>query len=219
MKLFELTENIKPVADFDLGMDWKIPVVQMKDSNIPAEKGDKLGQGRQARVYEFPNRPGTIIKHVSIDAGFKDDPHANFINLAIIHQDNPFFPKIYNAKIYVNERGHGMALVVQMEKLHRMSSNALSEVGASLLASLGIGPESVEFDNHGAQSLDNRLWQAFESSERRMELADKTKNPHLAKAIYAIEPFFRKFHNDIMSANLMLRLTSAGPHLVFTDPF
>lgn len=219
MKLFELKISKAPSADFDLGIEWKIPVVQTKDDTIPSEKGKQIGRGRQARVYEFPNRPGSVIKHVSIDPDVKEDPHANFINLALIHQDNPFFPKIYNAKIYVNKNKIGMSLIVQMEKLHPIDSDTLSEVGASLLASLGIGPDSVEFDQHGIQNIDNRLWQAFESSTRRMELAENTKNPHLAKAIYAIEPLFRKFHNDISSQNLMLRLTSAGPHLVFTDPF
>jgi len=219
MKLSELTEDRPPSAAFDLGIDWKIPVVQMKDDTVPSERGDRVGIGRQARVYEFPNHPGAVIKHISIDPEPKEDPHANFINLALHHQDNPFFPKIYNTKIYVNKNEISMALVVQMEKLHPIASNALSEVGASLLASLGIGPDSTEQDQHGSQNIDNRLWHAFESSTRRMELAENTKNPHLAKAIYVIEPFFRKFHNDISSQNLMVRLTSAGPHLVFTDPF
>ena len=60
MKLFELKISKAPDSNFDLGMDWKIPVVQMKDSNVPSERGEEIGHGRQARVYEFPNQPGAV---------------------------------------------------------------------------------------------------------------------------------------------------------------
>ena len=240
MKLSELTEAAGPDLEkpgVQASGDWKIPVVTLNSDTRPSERGNQIGKGRQAKVFEFPNKPGTVIKHVSVKEDFKTDVHANFINLAIKHQDNPFFPKIYNAKIYTNKGKFGAehapgekTLVVQMEKLHPMNKSNISDSAQHLLYSIGIdnskprGPETEEDPNpinnvQRSMDIDAVLRRAFEDSTKRMEIAENTKNPHLAKAIYALEPLFQSYDNDILIQNLMLRLTSTGPQLVFTDPF
>ncbi len=210
MKLSELIETVETSGD------WNIPIIQTKTDNRPSERGKYMGSGRQARVYEFPNLPGSVIKHVMVNPNVKIDTHANFINLALKHQDNPFFPQIYNAKLYTDDKRTEVVLVVQMEKLFPTTAWKLADSTEALLNSLGINSKPLPDQQ---ANIDDILWNAFKTSTRRLELAEETKNPQFAKAIYTLEPLFMKYANDISASNMMIRLTSVGPHLVFVDPF
>ena len=227
MKLYEL----------QIEKDWRIPVVKPKKPIGKSDKGSLLGSGRQGSAYGFENRPNSIIKFVKstdrLGKGYQFDDHINFINMVVKHQDNPFFPKIYNAKIY-DQSEHNMpdVLVVQMEKLHHLTAKKLEDVASHVLASLGFEkinksartPDTNydEHDNDKAGEI-NHSWEyalhkTLAHKDEREQLIDRTKNPKLKEALIYLEPLFQKFGSDITEKNIMFRLTSSGPHLVFSDP-
>lgn len=179
-----------------------------------ASRGLKhLGGGVQGEAYELPSIPGTVIKTAKVRNPDKDG-YVTFVKLALEHQDNPFFPKIYNAilrELTVSESGYPFELIVQMEKLHRMQTQELVDVVPHLFKRLGIElPSDDTF----------YLRQLFDDSNTRREYAEKTQNPKFKEALELLEPLFKKFRfQDLHSGNWMIRLTSVGPQLVIIDPF
>lgn len=179
-----------------------------------ASRGLKdIGGGVQGTAYKLPHIPGTIIKTAKVKNP-ETDGYVTFVKLVLDHQDNPFFPKIYNAvirKLSVTEKGNPFELIIQMERLHKLSSTELYEIAPQLFKRLGIDIPRDDLGNIRA---------LFDYPEQRMEMAAKTKNPQFAEALNVLEPLFNKFSTqDLHSGNWMIRLTSVGPQLVIIDPF
>ncbi len=57
-----------------------------------------LGSGMQGSAFKHPHIPNTVIKTAKVRTKNPDDnPYVAFVKLSLDHQDNPFFPRIYNA--------------------------------------------------------------------------------------------------------------------------
>jgi hypothetical protein len=57
-----------------------------------------IGGGAQAIAYLHKKFPGKVIKTIQLSG--TDDPVYQFMRLAMKHQNNPYFPKIYSVKMY-----------------------------------------------------------------------------------------------------------------------
>ena len=186
--------------------------------NMP-DKYKMLGSGAQAVAYTHPKDPTKIVKYVKLDKrNPQGDSHVRWINMVKQHQNNPFFPRIFNTKIIKTDNG-GNVLVVVMERLHDLvlntksgEGNRLQDAMTSMMRRLGVradDPVTSVF------SFDTYMSEA----ENRKELAEKTKNPMLKQALELMEPMFMKYGSDLHNENFMARLTGSGPQLVFLDPF
>lgn len=62
------------------------------------DKFDLLGVGQQAIALAHKKHPNSVIKTIQLSG--KNDIVLAFIRLCMTHKTNPFFPKIFAAKIY-----------------------------------------------------------------------------------------------------------------------
>ena len=189
-------------------------------------KGDFIDSGYQAQVYQHPRDPNRVIKLVDMD-NTKADSYLDFIKLAMDHQDNPHFPRIFSAKVYEkheddkNEEGEfqeessgDYRLVVVMEKLHSITDEKLEQAAIAAFENIGI-PNRV-----AANSIfEPRLLQDY--IEYHYDDTMAMVSSHLDKFIEAyklLQPYIDEYGQDMHSRNFMLRLTGTGPVLVLVDP-
>jgi len=166
-----------------------------------------LGAGMQAAAYKHPHIPNTVIKTAKVSDPERDG-YVKFVKLVIDHQDNPFFPKIYNAVLRKLPHEE-YELIVQMERLHKLSSRELFDITPQLFARLGIKLEDLE-----------DMWDYLNDPDVWRYLIENTKNPKFAEALELLlsaDPLLRT--HDLHVGNWMVRLTSVGPQLVIIDPF
>jgi hypothetical protein len=224
MKLQELFEKI------DLSTSTPI---QFGDSNWLPISGDLVGQGVQARV--FSAGPGMVTKIAVLDEEMGlNDPTIKFLDLILEHQDNPFFPKIYHARVYRDKEGiKNPVLIVQMEKLIPITDPKIRDASAGLYDQLGIGTKNLSpaFKQHIKQfdkptqtilsktsALRDKISKAPESKDIT-KLGSRSKNPQFKEALKVLGPAMKKHGDDLHHGNWMVRLTGAGPQLVIVDPF
>ena len=227
MKILEiLREYDEAVEDDDLKHDIpKVEIPHRSSKRYSIEdirrsvsyKHGKLGSGAQATAHPHPNDPTKIVKYVKVDT--RDparDSHVQYINMVSKHRNNPFFPRIYNAKTLHHEDADEITLVVVMEKLHPVASawetdEKLEYSVSQMMRRLGI---KVDEPISNPFALDS-----FMSNQgNRKQLRDSTDNPQFKEALELMEPFFRKHGTDLHNENFMVRLTGHGPQLVFADP-
>lgn len=104
---------------------------------------DKIGSGAEAEVYAGRDS-GTIIKELWIKESTKTSATYQYIDMVMSHQDNPFFPRIYNAKLYTRHVGKGHSkLVIHMERLQTFNSAKTEHLLPQLLDQLGISADDV----------------------------------------------------------------------------
>jgi len=130
MKVYELLiekQNIKHV-----------PVNQLPNM----ERNKSIGSGYEAKVYASKDG-GTVIKEVVIRGNVEESAIYNYINMVMSHQDNPFFPRINNAKLYTHKTMGAHKLVIQMEKLTDFNSAKVEHLLPQLLDQLGINIQDV----------------------------------------------------------------------------
>jgi hypothetical protein len=121
------------------------------------------------------------------------------------HQDNPFFPRIYKAKIYKDEENL-YALRVEMEKLISLYDPKMIDTAPHIFRQLGLS-----FGSHDRNDWNNPAYVK--------DVIESTNNPKFAEALRILSPYFQKFSSDLHKKNMMVRLTGSGPQLVITDPF
>lgn len=168
---------------------------------VAGKKGKEIGGGVTAQVFgsEKPNTIRKISYHAS-----PNDAYIQYIKIILQHQDNPFFPRIYNAKLY--KKSGLYALFMEMEKLISLKDPKMIDTAYHIFRQLGLDYMSY------------RPWD-WENSNFIEGLKQKSNNPHFIEAVNILEPLFKKFISDLHKNNMMVRLTSSGPQLVITDPF
>lgn len=195
--------------------------------------GHAIGSGVQARAYHTGTGMVTKVAVLDEDLGL-NDPAVKFLDLILQHQDNPFFPKIYHARVYRDKEGAAdPILIVQMEKLTPLTDEKIVDAASGLLDQLGIGTKEMSpaFKKHVSQygkptanvltktsALKQKLQGAFQEKDIT-KLASRSKNPQFREAIKVLAPAMLKYGVDLHHGNWMVRLTGAGPQLVIIDPF
>lgn len=228
--------------------DYKrIPIVTIKKPIDTSQAGrnqsvSKLGSGIQGAAYGFKSRPNAVTKLANMES--LNDSYLNYIQTILQHQDNPFFPKIHNAKIleYTQSRWDPRihdedlddrdreemrrpryTLALQMEKLQPLGNTNLRDSAAQVLQSLGLEEDDFNVDNWDDPKNKDNMWDEvmrtnFGDAGFRKQLASKTKNPKFKEALQIMEPVFQKYGSDLKEDNMMARLTQYGPQIVFVDP-
>ena len=176
--------------------------------------GDELSAGNiEGFVKAHEKDPNKVNKIVRIPAS-GHAPYLDFLNVALKHQDNPFFPKIYHAKRY-DDHSSGESVFIQAERLHELDDFEFRKHTVAIMNQLGIELTDADFRN--------RIWvvkifEAFETSKGRAKLVEKSTNPQFKQAMKAIEPLLRKYKSDMHGQNFMFRTGGGEPHLVIIDP-
>jgi hypothetical protein len=193
MKVFELLE-------YDTKIDLTPRQVQR---SIDVTKGGELGSGFQAWVGK--TKSNTAIKKAKIPSrNPENSAYVQFVKLVSEHQDNPFFPRIYSAKLLQEPLGDQF-LIVHMEKLYPIEHPKIRFNVKEMSKLLKLPNIFTDF--------------SVDRPEIRKEIAEKTKNPKLKEALELLEPMFVKYGSDMHRENWMVRLTSIGPQIVIADPF
>ncbi len=191
-----------------LEADTTLNLTPRNVKRVNTGKMKSAGGGLQASVHK--TKSNTVVKKAYIpNANPEDDAYVKYVKLISEHQGNPFFPRIYSAKMYQEDPVEGaelgkVYLVVHMERLQELTGKKITDTAQELIRSLGINGLT-----------DN----SFDNTASRFSIAEETTNPQLRDAIFLMEPLFREFGSDLHVGNFMLRLTSTGPQLVFADPF
>lgn len=228
MKLHELL-----IEKIDL---TKSTQVDFKGHQWLPVSGDLVGQGVQARAYNAGM--GMVNKVVVLDDELGlQDPAVKFLDIILQHQDNPFFPKIYHARVYRDKEGIlDPILLVQMEKLIPITDEKIRDSVAGLFDQLGIGTKELSpaFKKHVSKydkstkkilsktsALSSKLMNAAMAGDSRAiaRLGSRSKNPQFREAIKLLAPTMAQEGSDLHHGNWMVRLTGSGPQLVIIDPF
>lgn len=162
--------------------------------------------GANSTAYEH-KKSNTVLKVTDLDT--LSNTHANyqFLRLAMKHQDNPYFPKIYKAKAYPGADGKVKEITMKMEKLYHLNSRnfhiLFDELGLSVPYKVDMWTASMQLDA------------MFRKQEFRQQLLTKIKNSKLREALRLLEPLFKHYTPDVHCMNWMVR---ANNELVITDP-
>ena len=227
MKLSELLTEAKKL------FGGNIPIIQLrKDKELSKAKLSKhfIGDGAQTSVYSHPKTPNSVIKIGKVENVHKDGP-LQFISIALKHQDNPFFPRIYKAKLYVHHE-YGGTLYVEMERLHPVKDANLQHNMVGIFKNiLGVDEKALIniVKQHPAYAgrkvsedvpIEALITRSMLSSSQLKELARISKNEQFTEAINSIAGVKgASAMLDLHPGNMMFRLTSVGPQLVIVDPF
>lgn len=115
------------------------------------ERADRIGGGLEADVYKAKDA-NSVIKDLWIDGGEDSNATYHYIDMIMSHQNNIFFPKIYNATLYMrSEDAERKKLIIQMERLHSFDSAKTEHLLPQLIQQMGISKESID------DMLDNEL--------------------------------------------------------------
>ena len=182
--------------------------------------------GSDTIVYEHPTQPNKVIKIGTITTTQQSGP-LQFIKLALLHQDNPCFPKIYKTKLYSQVTGD--ILFVLMERL--IDLKTLPNINNVLTTTLGLDDNDLlhiikqnpTFRNHKL-SVDTPTfeltWKALYSTPQVKLAAEMTTNTLLKQAfLHLLQVPHAGDTINLTIDNMMIRTTPSGPQLVIVDPF
>ena len=130
---------------YELLNESNIKHVTVKNMPDIKERNPKIGSGFEAEVYAAKDG-ATIIKELWIKESIETNASYQYINMVMSHQDNPYFPRIYNAKLYTSKREDDThsKLIIQMEKLVEFDTSKTEHLLPQLIAQLGIAPDDVD---------------------------------------------------------------------------
>jgi hypothetical protein len=188
----------------------------------------EIGSGAFGRAYSSTSpkrinqikkvgRAGDINKSTNVKS-VEEDGYLSYIStvykLAQSGDNNPFFPRIFNLKIFRNEDGF-LSYNLDMEKLVSLDSEhvpdlLLSQYYEELTTGMA-GARSASPAREIAMMLDNAIQYGDFS-----QIRDKS----LKKALAVVGSVRARgsFMPDLHAGNIMLRITGNKPQLVILDP-
>lgn len=107
------------------------------------DRNEQVGSGYEAKVYAGKDG-ATVIKEVMLKGEPEESGIYNYINMVLQNQDNPFFPRIYNAKLYTHKTAGRHKLIVQMEKLTDFNNAKVEHLLPQLLDQMGVDIQDVD---------------------------------------------------------------------------
>lgn len=200
-----------------------IPVVVVSHPPFAGKRKHVIGGGLQADVYAPPSlqKSNKVVKVARMLVDPEDDGYLKYVNLVLDHPDNPFFPKIYFAKMYqVGADSDYFYLMVELERLHEVTEKRLIDVAREQFSRLGFEEDVLEIVNNSVRG--GRISELLDDADFRTYLVKNSNNPKFKEAMILLEPLlsgkFPGVVNDMHVGNWMLRLTGHGPQLVISDP-
>ena len=195
-------------------------------TDIPFNKNLKhTGDGYQTIAFLHKKYPNKVIKIIQMD----DNTNAayQFLRLCIKHQNNPYFPKIYNFKLYKNTIDNEdrelkvntyynddftnydkyisppdqqkYVLYVVTERLFKIPYSEFDKICMKLF---------------NISAYDMRGY--YRNPKHRKELYNKLHDKKLKEAFKLLEPLFNHYDIDIMSTGNLLKRENG--QLVINDP-
>ena len=162
---------------YELLNESNIKHVTVKQHPDIEDKNKKLGFGFEAKVYA-DKTGGTVIKEVPISGDVEDSATYQYIDKVMSNQDNPFLPRIYNAKLYTHHAMGKKKLVVQMERLTDFNSEKVAHLLPQLLAQLGIS----EFDvGRGSREHIQQMRSGSQPEENDFDTAEQQERDQKVK--------------------------------------
>lgn len=175
-----------------------------------AQGRKEIGSGQTTRAFHS-RTPGLVDRLMYVKG--KNDPYLQFIRLVQKHQDNPYFPKIPNAKLYktdqTDEDGTPIfRVLMQMEKLLPLKDKRIINVMDKKMRDLG-----VLNDEHLS-----RAWLKILFKDKYTELMKSSPDPQFREALKLLKPYIDKFGNDLHHKNIMVRPGGGTLQPVLVDP-
>lgn len=209
------SKSITPVVE-DISIDEPKQLsrdkMNIRQKLALSPKLQRLGSGVQTVAYERKHA-NSVIRHTKV-IDPKTDLHLKFIKIALQHQDNPFFPRIFHAKLYAPANYmEPHILLTEMERLQPLHVDEMFGSEQDILAffySIGFKPNEVT-------TLDY-LQDFTDVPVLLRKLAQDTHNEKFAEALTILADEFHMNSFDLHSGNWMIRLTGVGPQLVIVDP-
>lgn len=219
----------------------RLTAANQRDSITKTGKAENLGAGMYATTHAWRSEPGTAIKTSNPVHRLEDDMYFNFVRMIASKkhiQDNPYFPRIYDVKVY-KTRGDSETYVyqVKMERLHdlrNLDTPELLAIGRQMFTnfddmvasfkhnkqfSSGVGTPKIRTNEFVLRKIILRtLDQSFSYNA---QAATNIKDPNLKQAILIMKKMINstdEMATDIHDGNIMVRRGPFTPQLVFTDP-
>lgn len=198
-----------------------------------------IAAGCQAIAYYHKTHPNTVVKVAAVSG--EDDPLWQFLRVCINHPNNPYFPKVFNHKIFnlknvtPEEEDYlethpefeylpiydkrKMQILLVTERLHETSSEQFEDV----LKQLGLHEYITRYQkgmqlNSSYNVTTEIAWaKLMDTSTFRRDIRSYANDKHFKDAMRILEPLFahQGFYADVHLANMMSR---SNGHLVFNDP-
>lgn len=169
-------------------------------------KYKELGSGVSSVNFSHKDNPDIVIKSIQINHGhYADSSEYQFLRACLNHQDNPWFPKIYNAKLYKSSN----KIIVKMEKLEKLTK----EDYRKLIKIFNVG--YIVQNKRTMRDVEITLRGKFNTPQNVEELIKNTTNTRLQQAFRLLKPFFKKYGSDLHFDNIMKRKNG---HFVLLDP-
>ena len=198
-----------------------------------------IAAGCQAIAYYHKSHPNTVVKVAAISG--EDDPLWQFLRVCINHPKNPYFPKVFNHKIFnlknitpeeeeylethpefeylpIHDK-RKMQILLVTERLQETSPEQFEEV----LKQLGLHEYITRYQK--GMQLNSRYnvtteiaWaKLMDTPTFRRDIRSYATDKHFKDALRILEPLFahQGFYADVHLANMMSR---SNGHLVFNDP-
>lgn len=171
---------------------------------------------RIATVYKIGTASKLDFSHESGIRPVKshrEDAYLSYLEMIdSLNHINPFFPKVYNLKVFEDPQGH-IFYQAEMEKLKDLNDLYRNNKDLSKQLTARYFKEDSQLLYYG---ISTALSIAVEESRFRNDIIDDD----LLDAIHLIEHRVIPlgFHWDMGSRNIMIRLTSVGAQPVLTDP-
>lgn len=211
--------------------ELKLTVPRSKGSTsgvLRTQQLDIIAAGAQAIAYSHKTKPNTVIKVASISG--ESDPLYQFLRVCVNHGDNPYFPKIYNYKIFnlagvsndeleflysqekdidvpLRANSRQLQLLIVTEKLVDVNAASMENT----IKQLGI----YDLIMQSSKSFKMALSLAFDSKEMRNKIRTTTNDKYFEQAIRILEPLMSRYIPDLHIDNFMQR---PNGHLVINDP-
>jgi hypothetical protein len=217
-------------------LDKSSPYIKTSNKRVndllSQKKHQVVGVGAQSLAYLHKKFPGKVIKTIQVYGD--SDPSYQFLRLALKHQDNPYFPKIFSVKMYPTERVFGNERARSFEEIDPteefspapyQAEYTLYVVMERLQPLIGMTEQDLERFGIEDFPIPQRMktWrrqaeikfrQAFNDPKWRLHMQQFVRDPALKQALRLLEPLFKHFAPDMHSGNILTR----GNSWVFVDP-
>jgi hypothetical protein len=198
------------------------------------------GGGVYAHVYAHKKRPGSVLKVGKYSTRLpEEDAYLGYINLLANNDrmaSNPYFPRVYDVKIYPYESEYARTkewtgeYVVEMEELQSIEDLSVEEVNM-------LGNRMFKYWKQRGSEIAHDMFSYLPSNMQipaaliamireavnqysSTDFEYQIKDKKLTEAVMLLRELISKgyIEEDLHINNVMIRRTSVGPQLVITDP-
>ena len=198
-----------------------------------------IANGVQAIAYYHKTHPNTVVKVAAVSG--ENDPVWQFLRICINHPNNPYFPKVFNHKVFnlktiTPEEEEYLETIPEFEYLpiydnmkmqivivtEHLDEISISEFDAAI-DTIGVRPiinsakKALQPKTRYALSTEMLWSKLMDNAAGRKYLRQYSKDKHFSDAVRLLSPLLAsgRMYADLHLGNIMLRKDG---HIVFNDP-